>query len=175
MKGLKVASKYGVILLSTFISMNAHANWRVSSSTDEMTGETQNYAISDAVSTTRPMGFPYKDTKSWIGVGCDGKSEWVFIGFNKAPNISGDKNQNGWSLINTRFKWDNNIQNVNLSQTWGAKFIHFRGNDAPVIRKIQSSKKGLLELNWHGEGSVYFPYSFSGSSKAISTIRQKCN
>ena len=155
-------------------SLTANAAWDVSSDVDEMTGETTHYAMSQSKKSTKTMGFPYKDVRSWIGVGCNKKSEWVFIGFNKSPNITGDKTQDGWNLISTRFKWDNDVQSVKLHQTWGNNFLHFLGDDSKFITKIESKNNGLLELKWHGQGSVYFPYSFAGSSKAIATIRQKC-
>lgn len=155
-------------------SFTANASWSVSSNVDEMTGETTHYAMSQSKVSTKKMEFPYRDVRSWIGVGCNKKDEWVFIGFNKSPNITNDKTQDGWSLISTRFKWDKDVESVKLSQTWGSKFLHFRGKDSKFITKIESKNSGLLELSWHGQGSVYFPYSFAGSSKAIATIRQKC-
>ena len=166
--------KRALITSIAITSFTANASWNVSSDVDEMTGKTTHYAISQSKESTKKMGFPYKHVRSWIGGGCDKKGEWIFIGFNKSPNITNDETQDGWSLISTRFKWDNDVESVKLSQTWGSKFLHFRGDDSKFITKIASKNNGLLELNWHGQGSVYFPYSFAGSSKAIATIRQKC-
>lgn len=166
--------KRALITSIAITSFTANASWNVSSDVDEMTGEATHYAISQSTESINKMDFPYKDVRSWIGVGCDKKIEFIFIGFNKSPNITNDKNQDGWSLISTRFEWDNDVESVKLSQTWGSKFLQFRGDDSKFIKKIESKKNGLLYLSWHGQGSVYFPYSFEGSSKAIATIRQKC-
>lgn len=162
------------LTLIAITSFTANASWDISSDVDEMTGEATHYAIYQSKASSKEMGFPYKNVRSWIGVGCNKKDEWVFIGFNKSPNITNDETQDGWNLISTRFKWDKDVEPVKLSQTWGGKFLHFLDNDSKFIEKIESKNSGLLELSWHGQGSVYFPYSFAGSSKAIAAIRQKC-
>lgn len=164
-----------MILISILIATSAQAEWKVTSDVNDMTGEVNYYAMSSSTYSTKTMGFPYKGTQSWIGVGCNENSEWTFIGFSNAPNISKTETHDGWNSITTRFKWDSKIKSVELSQEWGASFLHFMGNETEVIKKIQSSRNGLLELDWHSQGVVYFPYSFKGSSKAISTIKNKCN
>ena len=120
------------------------------------------------------MGFPYHDVNSWMGVGCDADNEWVYLGFNDSPNLSKDTTESGYNLIKTRIKWDDNVEDVSLTQDWGAKFLHFK-DDSVVTSKIAASSSALVELQWHGEQPTYFKYSLSGSSKAISEIREKCS
>jgi len=138
-----------------------------------MTGKTQAFAFSESVPPTRAMGFPYSDVKGWVGVGCDGSSEWAYFGFTTAPNLSGDETKDGYNLINTRIKWGDAVQNTRLTQDWGAKFIHF-SNKAAAIAKIAGSSSLLLELNWHGEGRVNFDFPLKGSAAAIQEMREKC-
>jgi len=147
--------------------------WRTSTSKDEMTGEFSAYAHSPDTRSSKKMEFPYHDVSSWMGVGCNAKSEWVYFGFNGAPNLANDETEDGYNLIRTRIKWNDNVENVTLTQDWGAKFIHFR-NDADAITKIAASSSALLELQWHGQQPTYFQYSLNGSSKAIAEIRAKC-
>jgi len=149
-------------------------SWTTSSSTDKMTGKKSAYASSPRENPTKRMSFPYSDVQAWLGVGCDGESEWVYFGFNNAPNLSNDETEDGYNLIRTRVKWDDEIENVSLTQDWGAKFIHFR-DDSSAISKIAASNKALLELQWHGQQSTYFEFSLNGSSKALSEIRGKCS
>ena len=148
--------------------------WRTSTSKDEMTGEFSAYAHSPDTRPSRKMEFPYHEVRSWMGVGCNAKREWVYFGFNDAPNLANDETEDGYNLIRTRIKWNDNVESVTLTQDWGAKFIHFR-NDADAITKIASSSSALLELQWHGQQPAYFQYSLNGSSKAIAEIRKKCS
>lgn len=148
-------------------------SWGTSTSKDEMTGKFSAYAHSPDAYPSKKMKFPYHDVNSWMGVGCDAKSEWVYFGFNSTPNLANDETEDGYNSIRTRVRWDDSVENVSLTQDWGAKFIHFR-NDAAAISKIAASSTALLELKWHGEQPNYFKYSLNGSSKAIAEIRAKC-
>ena len=148
-------------------------SWITSTSKDEMTGKFSAYAHSPTVYPSKKMEFPYHDVNSWMGVGCNAKSEWVYFGFSGAPNLANDETEDGYNLIRTRIRWNDTVENVSLTQDWGAKFIHFR-NDAAAISKIAASSTALLELQWHGQQPTYFNYSLNGSSKAISEIRAKC-
>lgn len=148
-------------------------SWRTSVNTDEMTGKVQAFAISPRVSATEPMGWPYNDTRAWLGVGCNDSDEWAYFGFTDGPNITDDKTESGYSVINTRVRWDQSIENTQLLQEWGASSIHFK-NAAEGIQKIVGRNSVLLELNWYGEGRVYFEFSLKGSSAAVQQIRSSC-
>lgn len=147
--------------------------WETSVSKDEMTGKFSAYASSPMISPTQRMEFPYSDVRSWMGVGCDNESEWAYFGFTTSPNLTKDETKDGYNLISTRIKWDNQVEEVKLTQEWGSKFIHFSRN-ASALSKISQSGTVLLELHWHGQQSTYFEYSLQGSSKAISQIREQC-
>lgn len=147
--------------------------WRTSTSKDEMSGKFTAFAHSPTAYPTKKMSFPYNDVTSWMGVGCDSENEWVYFGFSTSPNLTKDKTKDGYNLINTRIKWDNQVENVTLTQDWGEKFIHFK-NDNTEISKISASNTALLELHWHGQQPTFFKYSLNGSSKAIAEIRTKC-
>jgi RNA polymerase subunit RPABC4/transcription elongation factor Spt4 len=149
-------------------------SWNTTTSKDEMTGEFSAYAHSPIAFPSKKMSFPYSDVHSWMGIGCNSKSEWVYFGFNTSPNLTKDETKDGYSLINTRVKWDNEVEDVVLTQNWGAKFIHFR-NDTSAMSKIASSNSALLELQWHGQQSAYFNFTLNGSSKALSEIRDLCS
>jgi len=163
------------IIMSTVVipSLSPAAAWDVSSSVDEMTGQSSAYATSPTVTATKEMSFPYKKTTSWVGVGCNSKSEWAFIGFTNSPNIIGDTTRDGYNLIETRVKWDNTLENHDFTQTWGSKFMHFMKTKAAITNTMKASEM-KLELNWHGQGPVYFKYPLTGSTKAINGIRKIC-
>ncbi len=151
-------------------------SWVTSTSKDEMTGKFSAYAFSPKAYPSTRMEFPYHDVNSEMGFGCDAKSEWVYFYFNGAPNLANGETEDGYNLIRTRIRRNENVENVenvSLIQYWGSEFIHFR-NYAVAISKITASNTALLELQWHGQQPTYFKYSLNGSLKAISEIRAKC-
>jgi len=149
-------------------------SWSSSSSKDEMTGKLSAYASSPIAKPSKAMSFPYSSVNSWIGIGCDGESKWTYIGFDGAPNLADTQTEDGYNLIKTRIKWDDKVEDVTLTQRWGAKFLHFR-KGSEIITKLTSSNSALLELQWHGEQPVYFKFTLNGSSKAMGEINKKCS
>ena len=147
--------------------------WEVTSDTDRMTNATQWFATSPTVSSMDPMSAPYNDTQAWLGVGCDGKSEWAYVGFSDSPNLTNTNIHNGYSSIYTPIKWDSKIETVTLTQKWGAKFLGFDSNKE-AIKNIVDHKSVLLELSWYSSGDVYFKFPLDGADKTVQTIRLKC-
>ncbi|MDO7976748.1 hypothetical protein [Oceanotoga teriensis] len=166
-KKLTIFLILSVFLLS--ITVYAEDQWDTSVSNDPMTGTKTWYANSPMVTSTETLDFPYSDVKAWIGIGYDGKEEWVYIGFTSSPNIVDTITKDGYNVINTRIKWDDKIELISLRQEWGAKFIHFR-DDKTIVSKISNSNTVLLELNWYSNGNVYFNFPLEGASSAIDKI-----
>lgn len=148
--------------------------WRTFESEDEMTGERSAFATSPRSSSRRPMEFPYQGARAWLGVGCDKNSEWAYIGFTKTPNLNNTETKDGYNLINTRVKWDDSVIRTSFTQDWGADFLHFRA-DSAAIQRLMAAREMLLELDWHSQRPVHFPFTLRGSSKAIGAIREKCS
>lgn len=162
-----------IIVILVTLSMPVLAQWDVSNSTDEMTGKTTAYCSSPITYPTKSMDFPYSDTQAWLGIGCDGDTEWVYIGFTNEPNLLNTNTEDGYNAISTRIKWDDDLLNESFTQIWGAKFIHFK-NDWIAIQNVMKSNTLLVELNWHGNGKTYFKFNLAGSSKAIAEMRARC-
>lgn len=148
--------------------------WRTSASVDKMMGRRQVFASSPTVSATEKMEFPYHDVSAWLGVGCDGKSEWAYIGFTEAPNLTNTETESGYNRINTRIKWDGAVESVELLQEWGASFLHFQ-TDHQIIKKMSTASSVLLELYWYGQNHPYFNFSLDGAAKAIAEMRVQCS
>lgn len=165
------AKRIALYLLILLLTVSAYGQWRNSSSQDPMTGEMTWYAISPYVTSTSKMSFPYTGTEAWIGIGKDSKDEWVYIGFTNEPNLVNTKIGNGYNSVKIRIKWDDELTEATLTQTWGSKFLHF-SNDHEIISRISKHNKVLIELEWYGSGKVYFEFPLSGSAKAIKTMRE---
>jgi hypothetical protein len=140
---------------------------------DEMTGDRSAHAISRRTSPTERMGFPYSAVQAWLGVGCDGVEEWAYVGFSGAPNLTGTTSRDGHDTFRTRVRWDDQAETMEFRQDWGDSFIHFQ-NHRSAIAKLANASRLVLELNWYGEGRVYFRFSLAGSSAALAEARAAC-
>ncbi|MEJ5229012.1 MAG: hypothetical protein WHT65_03330 [Pseudothermotoga sp.] len=171
--------KRSVVVIFIFLTMLlaqftlAQNQWSVSSKQDPMTGKVTWFAVSPPVSSIEKMSFPYEDTKAQLVIARQGREEWVYIAFNKEPNIVGGIIEGRYEIITTRIKWDN-LQPVyvKLVQEAGLNSLHFE-KDQEIIRKIIIYKKLLVELNWYGEGLVHFEFPLEGAASAIAQIRRK--
>jgi len=147
--------------------------WDVETSTDEMTGEMSAYTYSPNYYSTQQMGSPYDDVEAWIGVGCRKGVEWAYIGFSTSPNLVNTDIEDGYDRISTRVKWNDSIESVILLQEWGDRFLML-SDDADVIQKLQTKDTLLLELEWYGEGTVYFKFPLTGAKEGIGSMRSMC-
>lgn len=151
----------------------AFAQWEVSSSIDEISGEKSCYAFSPSFGPTEQMGFPYSDVVSWIGVGINKDSEWAYFGFSTNPNLTGGKIGDGYKAFKIRGRWDDKQVTLDLTQKWGSKFLHVM-DDRFFIRNLLTRKLLIIELDWYNEGNVYFKYDLSGAKEAIEKARAMC-
>lgn len=161
-----------IILLFPFSVCSA--SWDIAIKKDEMSGLKQAYATSQSVSSTERMSFPYSEVRAWLGVGCSSKKMWAYIGFNQSPNISHSEPHNGYRLIDTKVKWDNNIEYAELSQESGGKYLRF-SESLPIIKNIEKSNTLLVEVNWFGNGKTYFKFPLKGSANAIKRMVEICD
>lgn len=161
-----------LFILTIFVT-NVNAKWSISKNKDEMTGESSVYVFSNNVYSTKKMYSPYNKTSSVIGIGCDKDDAWIYVSFSAPPNLNDKVTKNGYNLIITRVKFNDEIKDVAMTQDWGSKVIHFKEDDY-IIRKIKDSNTMLLELNWYGNDKVYFKYNLAGSTKAINKAFKKC-
>jgi hypothetical protein len=166
----KIILSLAILLLLT---IPAYAEWDTSISRDEMTGKILAQAHSLIVAPTKKLASPYNNLKAVLAIVCDKTDEWVYVNFTMAPNLSNTETKDGYSDISTRIKWDDKVEDITLSQDWGAKSIHF-DNDKEIVLKITKSNFVLLELNWYSLGKVYFKFPLAGSSAALKTIRSEC-
>lgn len=148
-------------------------SWTTSTSKDQVTGKKSSYAHSPIASPTKRLSFPYHKVDAWLGAGCNSEREWVYIGFSESPNLLRTEIADGYNIIDTRVKWDNNMENVTLNQERGAKFLHFE-NDASALENIAASKTLMLELKWYGNERALFEFSLNGSARALDEIMRKC-
>ena len=174
------------ICIGTATQLSAQtSSWSSSTSADVMTDEKSSYTHSVITAPIRKMSAPYADVEAVLGVSCDGVKEQVYLAFSKAPNLANDETKDGYNLITTRIKWDNSEPVVtNLTQDWGSTFLYFSAHNEDafqnvfvsreIARNISLSNRMLLELNWYGQGQVYFDFPLNGASVELSKIRAEC-
>lgn len=162
------------VIILVLANQSLMAEWDTAVSKDNMTGEHKAYAISPITYPVQEMSSPYTDVTAWIGIGCDSKKEWAYFIFNIAPNLVKDETEDGYNLIRTRIRWDDEVANMTLTQDWGDESLSVR-YDEEFISNIESSNTALLELQWYGQRNVYFEFNLKGSLKAIAEIRKGCS
>ena len=175
-RGNHMRALSGLLLIITLPTATpAAAQWTNSASKDEMTNEQMVLAISPHATPSQPMELPYTDTDAWVGFMCDGKNEWVYLGFSNTPNLNNTELGDGFNYFSTRLKWGAEIKNARFSQKWGSSFINFSdGRDALKRLTNGSADTLLLELDWYGNGAVYFRFSLEGAADAIAKARASC-
>ncbi len=146
----------GLLILVIFflaITVNGAENgtkWEVFVDKDVMTGDETWIAASPEASTMEGLNFSNFITlagvRARLCVSYDGEKEWVYIGFNVTPNPLDTTIGDGYDIITTRIKWDDEIETTKLTQEWGSKYLHFT-EDEEVVSKIINSDTMLLELN----------------------------
>ena len=152
--------------------------WDTSLIKDESTGEQLAIAHSSVTKPTNNIGFPYSDTKAWFAVACNGIDEHIAIGFNIDPDLRRVGTKNGYAIIKAKIKWDNKVKDVLFLHKRGSHILLFHNaSEAEYLLLtlyIARSNSALLELDWHGEGKVYFDFSLKGSSAALEKICKEC-
>ena len=164
----------GLILMTIVLILTASvsAEWTVNSSKDPMTGNEKWVAKSSYAVATEEMEFPYHNVEAWIEVVCENGATNVKIGFSNGPNLMNTSlHQDGYEIIDTRIKWDDEIEEIRLNHDYASKYIDFR-NDNDIIEKLKNHNTLLLELNWFAEDEVYFEFSLDNSQEAVNEIQE---
>jgi len=153
------------------------SEWRLSKAVDNFDGEIHWYASSKRIRPDTRMSFPYGGTRSELKYGCsngpNGFSEWAFFWFSNSPNLINDEIQDGYDIHKARSKWDDSIETITLTQTWGEDILHFRYDDWG-INAMKNHDRAMLELQWFEEGRVTFTYSLIGAKETIEEARANC-
>ena len=166
-------------------SMKAAINnygWSTSSTTDVMTEVKSYHAISNQTVPIEPLGFPYSDVKTYMGLSCQPSNGFqVYFVFNKT-NIPNKRVKNGNWYIDARVKFDDNIDTYPLLLVEEAEdSLYFTNSSLPVLDiqkktdrsilgRLLDSQSILLELEYHNNGYVYFQYDLNGRDEIIKTL-----
>ena len=104
---------------------------------------------------------------------CNKNSFWAYFNFTKSPNITNDETKDGYNKIITRIKFDDNLENIGLTQDWGSKSLFIENVNA-FLKSIENTNEITLELSWYGNSSVYFRYFTEEALQAIKSLKYKC-
>jgi hypothetical protein len=164
-----------IITLAPIPTKTPELLWDIASSIDEMSGITSYFLKSQYVEPTQRMGMPYDGVIAIVTVACDKNGEWAYIWFSTSPNLVNTDIEDGYDRITTRVKWDDSIEDsVLFLQKWGEPSLWFV-DDEKAIQNIQTHDTMLLELEWFGEGKVYFRFPLEGAAEGIRSLRSQCN
>ena len=138
------------------------STWRMINFVNEFGEQTDQGAVSNDVSSLRPMSFPYGDTKARILIDCD--RAWVR--FSESPNLTGGDINDGYTLYTVSVRVDGNEARWRVNQSWGDNDLRFV-DSSQAISALSGGSTFTLAVPWYGEGSVAFRWSLAGSSDAI--------
>ena len=166
-----------VITVVFMFVISAYCSWDVSTSIDEMTGEKEVYASSSRTSPTKSMSFPYNDVEAWIGIGSNGDREWAYIGFSTSPHLNNTTrmSEDGNDRVDLRVKWDDELSSMRLRHESGSRYLTFKWSDyrEGFVSNVAKHNTLLLEVDWYGQGKVYFKFSLEGSAIALKKMRNQ--
>lgn len=140
----------------------------------DMTQDMSYFAVSKRTPPTRQMDFPYNSVTASVGFGCNQNDEWMYVAFSEAPNIANVETGDEFNLLVSTINFDGDATGYELTQKFGARFLHFR-NDDLVSAKVAESSSMIFEVDWYREGIIRFDFALAGSSEAIEGARSKCN
>ena len=169
-----------LILLNSSVLASNTDNWKLVKNIDKMTNKLEScYIMSKLIKADSELSFPYKNLQSSVVIPLYLKPAFTFTS-------NANLNEGSYTLkekygdvkmanreINTRIKFDENVQNVQLIQLLEHKVAIFFKNENDEKRLLKSNKV-LLELDWYNEGKIYFEYDVKGVSQAIKNMKEKC-
>ena len=137
---------------------------------DRMTGEVMWSALSPSVDPQDGMAFPYQDTRAQLHFWCRGqRPASVGVFFTNVPNLTAFLGEQGYP----RMRWDDEIVRLEMTHYARSQMVTF-GDDLVAERRIRRHNVLLLELHWHGNGTVYFEFPLGGAARAIDDAREQC-
>jgi len=164
-----------LLVVSTLSARDVHVgrwigNWTIFKSVDEMTGKVTSYAIlTNLVKPLESMDFPYEDLTATLVIECDSQSKTVAISFSSIPTLTNTKLRGGYEELETRVKFDNDIDTVSIIHGIGSYDLVFESPE-DILPKLVHSRTLLIELPWYREGDVYFKFKLKGLPKAIKKL-----
>lgn len=170
---LFVSTMVLILVLSMLITVSAETEWETFSEEDKITGEISWHAASPYVE-TEDLDIPFSDDKAKITISSDGEYEWVTLGFTSSPILTDSESRSGNRLFKVRSRWgEDYITNVKLIEENRDDDYLFFWDNSRIISYMKEYESLLLELNWYGQGEVYFEFPLEGAKEALNEIRNK--
>lgn len=152
-----------------------YSKWQTDLNINAMTGERTHLTSSPFIEPIKKMTFPYEDITAKLVVSCNKRENNVYIEFSDSPNLANGDVGRGYVSIETKIKWDSNIENVELLQFSGQRRLIFNVKEKnDIIKRLNISRKVMIELRWHRQDPVYFDFNLDGASDAIKQIQHQC-
>lgn len=160
------------IIFLNFIS-SAYSNWSFQVKENPMDNTKSIYLFTDEASSNPKMNFPHNNTRVSLVFACSNMKKWSFFAFNESPILNNKSIKSGYDEITTRIKFGNNIENIQLIHEWGQTALHVK-NDYLFRHTLSGNLELLLELDWYGEGKVYFKINTTGFIKKFKELNEQC-
>lgn len=146
--------------------------WKSGNDIDQLDGSITNYIYSRNSLPQNKMERPYHKVYSKIVLTCKNGKESAYFDFSLSPNLSNTTAKDGYNLINSRIKVDDEIFEIMITQNWGGNALFIE--DRNIINNITSGDSLILELYWYGNGKVIFKYDLNGNREPYLNMQKEC-
>lgn len=156
-----------IIVTIIYFILNSHSfsEMKHSVSKDEFKGTTSHYIMSNTAYPNKPMSFPYKDTESYLVVGCKVDSHyWVYVYFNKL-NLLGGSIGDGYYRHSIEIKTKDGFHQVYATKDFSKNFVDFDfiPQDKKTVKKLMEENDELwIQFNHYQDGERFYKYDTRG-------------
>ncbi len=156
-----------ILFLSFLFSHNAISQMKYSISKDEFKGNTNHFITTDSVEPNKPLSFPYKDTKSELGVGCKTNNYyWTYIAFNKV-NLNDGEIGDGHYSYTLDVKVGESFHKVVAKKDFGSNVLFFdmwSGDRETMTKLMRLHDEIWVQFNHYQDGYRFYKYDTKGFS-----------
>ncbi|MDC3025703.1 hypothetical protein OA248_00145 [Candidatus Pelagibacter sp.] len=156
-----------IVVLSFIICNNAVTQMKHSISKDEFKGTTNHFIKTDSVEPNKPLSFPYKDTKSELGVGCKTNNYyWTYVAFNKV-NLNDGEIGDGHYSHKLDIKVGESFHKLVAKQDFGSNVLFFdmwSGDRETMTNLMKLYDEIWIQFNHYQDGYRFYKYDTRGFS-----------
>ena len=140
--------------------------WHVQVTEDVMTSGKIWEVSSPIAKPLECLGFPYDGTKAQIIVRFDGNIEFAAIKSCDLLNADSTQIDKYNRLAPVRIKWDDKIEQFNLTQKFLSSYLIFP-DASKIIDRLCTSKQMIIEFGWFYKETIHFKFDLTGVADII--------
>ena len=161
-----------ILILSLLVCSSAIAQMKYFISKDEFKGTTNHFIETNSVEPNIPLTFPYRDTKSELGIGCRPNNYyWAYVNFNKVNLTDGEIGDGNYSYT-LDVKVGDSFHKIVAKQDFGSSVLFFdmwSGDKETITKLMRLYDEIWIQFNHFQDGYRFYKYDTRGFSKLFDT------